>query len=150
MLTAAHCLFGGNEIYTATVNLTNTLDMNDTIVVRAASARVHPEYSNFYAFSNDVALLQLRSSIYDVDPVKLNNDSQLPQDGDVVTVFGLGYLAEFNETIDEVPRLSNLLQVVNLNKVPDDVCVAQYEKSPNLLTVRPAFQMCAARSGKVS
>jgi hypothetical protein len=151
-MTAAHCVFTVSTIYIAYVNFTDIFDETYQVEVPIVSALPHPGYDgNFPPLDNDIALLQLEFSVYDIEPVAINNITAIPADNAAVTVFGIGFLEEFkNETEDEVPLVPTVLQVVQLDITPNDVCIAEYEKSLNSLSVDPDLMMCAAAPGKVS
>jgi hypothetical protein len=50
----------------------------------------HPNY-NATQFDNDVALVFLPNPVTDFTPVQLNEDKNVPKDGDKVNVAGWGY-----------------------------------------------------------
>jgi hypothetical protein len=152
-MTAAHCLFTGNTtIYIAYVNFTDVNDNTYEIEVPVVGTLGHPGYNAMvFPLDNDIALMQLEFSIYDIEPVAINNITAMPADNEVVTVFGMGFLEDFtDESQGAIPLTPTNLQVVDLEITPSDACIAEYEKSPNGLTIDPDLMLCAAAPGKVS
>ena len=96
-LTAAHCVlsFGGwsppsyvefnrHDLYDN--EGVNKMYLKDTSQC-VGDVYTHPEY-NSYTIENDVALLYLPNGMYDIDPVQLNEDPNVPVDGSPLDLAG--------------------------------------------------------------
>eukprot|EP00970_Alexandrium_tamarense_P000139 scaffold18_cov241-Alexandrium_tamarense.AAC.2 len=104
-LTAAHCVlsFGGvNKMY-----------LKDTSQC-VGDVYTHPEY-NSYTIENDVALLYLPNGMYDIDPVQLNEDPNVPVDGSPLDLAGWGAynITDYYSYYSNVPLSTTLNYVTN-------------------------------------
>jgi hypothetical protein len=108
---------------------------------------MNPGYSGDFSEFNDIALLQLDTRIFEIDPVDLHMDFATPLDNEEVQVFGFGVLEDLIDEWD--PRHPDVLQVVTVKVVSGAACVVQYDDQLNL-PVDPEIQLCAAAPGKVS
>ncbi|KAI2512976.1 trypsin-like serine protease [Fragilaria crotonensis] len=152
VLTAGHCVDGYD--FKVLVNLTDFDNPDASIKSWVTDIRRHPDYSITYTSDldvvdliNDVAVLKLSGPIWSVDPVHLNNNDTVPYDGELLQVMGLGQLQEFDPTVDSAPNFAQYLQVVTVQSVNMDTCIAQYQVN-NLATIHPDLQLCTALSGK--
>jgi secreted trypsin-like serine protease len=125
VLTAAHCI---EEDYLdpivevmALVNYTQSVDVTGFLTgyehYRAGTAlRIHGSYDSI-RLVNDIGLIYLNSPVYEVTPVNLNDDGNLPADGDPVTVFGHGRISNA-----ETPEFPYYLMEVSVSIVPFQDC----------------------------
>jgi hypothetical protein len=152
VLTAGHCVDGYD--LKVLVNLTDFDYPDSSITAWVTDIRQHPDYTVTFTSDldivdliNDVALLKLSGPLWSVDPVFLNDDDTLPSDGELLQAMGLGQLEEFDPTVDSAPNFARYLQVVTVQSVPMDTCIAQYQVN-NLATIHPDLQLCTALPGK--
>eukprot|EP00546_Thalassionema_frauenfeldii_P018278 CAMPEP_0178895390 /NCGR_PEP_ID=MMETSP0786-20121207/561_1 /TAXON_ID=186022 /ORGANISM="Thalassionema frauenfeldii, Strain CCMP 1798" /LENGTH=344 /DNA_ID=CAMNT_0020565617 /DNA_START=127 /DNA_END=1161 /DNA_ORIENTATION=+ len=81
--------------------------------------RAHPQYSS-YTLNNDFLVMKLDKPITTLEPVKLNDKAEVPEEEAALTVIGFGSVFQGGWG----PRL---LQEVDVLHVPHDQCNAEYD-----------------------
>jgi secreted trypsin-like serine protease len=119
LLTAAHC--DGTNIPTGVIvgayqNGQATFGAQARQVVERSR---HPKYSSSTDV-NDYMVMRINSPVTGVTPVTLNSNSQVPANGDTLTVIGFGDLKS------GAGSYPTFLQEVNVPFVPQDKCNQQY------------------------
>jgi hypothetical protein len=133
VLTAGHCF--ANELSVVVNGYSLSEQVNEDQYAREVGSSLrHPDFDST-TFDNDVMLLKLTSSVVSVDHAPLNFDDANPQNGDELTVMGLGDTAEDGSA-------SNYLREVKVEVVDHDLCLANYEKI-GLGHVREDIMLCA-------
>ena len=87
---------------------------------------VHPDYDGAHS-QNDVAILVVDGTelAHLIQPITLNSDPTLPEDGDIVTVIGRGNTSTYGYLYEDV------LRQVDLSVVPQTDCAAAYAELGN-------------------
>jgi len=125
VLTAAHCQGAPFDIVIGRHDLRE----KDGQVISIKKQLPHPDY-NPKTTDNDFMLVFLNSAAtVDVDLIKLNDDSSVPDNGDHVTVIGWGD----TDIRDDVSTLSDVLRKVQVKVISNKECG---ESSDNFDTYR--------------
>ena len=131
VMTAAHCLFGkGNWDPPEWVEFYRHDLCDDSGVLRVylsgdenqsdGDVFFHPDYPS--TFDNDVAVLLLSTPIYDIKPVILNTDPDVPAEGAPLDVSGWGII---DEGYGEVPRAyTRFPWAVTLDYITNEACTS--------------------------
>jgi secreted trypsin-like serine protease len=101
VLTAAHCITNFFEPVVkikAYVNYTQSIavtwNLTEYVYVRDAIAWIPHNNFDQRRFQNDIALIILNNPVYEVSPVKLNNDTDLLSDNNTVSTIGHGIVSQ--------------------------------------------------------
>jgi Trypsin len=125
VLTAAHCI---DDTYldpvvriTALVNYTQSVGVTGFLtgfehLRSGTSGSIHRNYDSI-RIRNDIGLIYLNSPVYEVTSVNLNDNGNMPADGDPVTVFGHGRISNA-----EPPEFPYYLMEVSVPIVPFQDC----------------------------
>lgn len=137
ILCAAHCA-GQSSFVKAYVGRSSNFGSN-TGFERSIDAKVvHPDYGRFDDINYDYMLMKLDRPVFDIDPIVLNDNPNVPETNQELTVIGLGTTSSGGGT----PQ--NLLQV-NVNYIPTNVCNSyQYGYRGD---VKDATMFCAGTGG---
>ena len=79
---------------------------------------VHPLHAN--VIRSDFAVAKLFGSVTTVQPVKLNQRSDIPSNDDMLTVMGYGIIKKDGSIIND---MSNILLEANVHYMPNEECV---------------------------
>lgn len=121
LLTAAHCHQPG-RFYLDTVWIDSITPFEGT-PRRVINRALHPDYSSFSG-NHDFMVLKLNSPVTDVKPVPLaSTPLDDPVSGDQITVIGFGAKFEGDSGV------SDQLQEVRLDFIPDTTCARQYRRA---------------------
>jgi len=159
VLTAAHCIKemnGTDSSFTllAYVNASGDPTYPDhgigAISVRVVEHFAHPDFrtyttssdSAYEGIENDIALLRLERPIFDINPVSLNTDANIPEGTESLRTIGLGCT---NENCTQLPAG---LRQVDILKTPFLECAASFKELN--YTIIDATMICANFSGKDS
>jgi trypsin len=117
ILTAAHCIVKAKDTVVqikAYVNYTESIvvtwNLTEYVFVRDVIAWIPHEKFDGTGHGDDIGLIILNKPVFEVSPVKYNNDSNLPLDGNQVTAIGHGYVS--------VGSTSGVADYLNEVKVP--------------------------------
>jgi secreted trypsin-like serine protease len=132
VLTAAHCHdYVGNRI---TIGCHESGQVTGNAVSRTVSGQVrHPDYDST-AFANDFSLLKLDEEVsmdHTSITLALNFDNSIPEDGQDLTVLGLG-------VIEKEGNLANHMRQAVVKKLSDEACNAAFGG-----VIQKDFQFCA-------
>jgi len=148
VLTAAHCNYMDGKVRVGSIYArgveTTTRNSNKKkksgIEANIITRYQHPMYiQNATTLANDFMLLEIDQTI-DPDlypPIHLNFDTQLPSDGDWLTVIGFG-------VIDSEGDQSDILQQIRIPAMGFDSCKDQYQQDGIVLDYNSHF--CAGSS----
>lgn len=128
VLTAAHC---DNNVVHSTVKVGAFSATEPGTERTIAKRKVHPEWDKD-RFRNDFMILKLTEAV-DHAPVSINSDSNVPLEGQRLTVIGMGRLSEGG-------TVSNTLQKVDVNYIPYPDCISTFEFADR---VTDDIMMCA-------
>jgi secreted trypsin-like serine protease len=113
VLTSSHCQWG--HMTTAQVgrwNVTNEMEIHETRKI--SETHVHPDW-DYKTLTNDILLLELDAPVEGIPVAKLHKgELSLPEGAPVMAV---GYGVDAND------KLTDILQVVELEYVSNDVCM---------------------------
>jgi secreted trypsin-like serine protease len=145
VLTAAHCIVNPlNPIVNviALVNYTQSVDVTGFLTgfehLRSGIAfRVHGNYDSIRV-RNDIGLVYLDSPVNEVTPVNLNDNGNMPADGDPVSVFGHGRISNA-----EPAEFPNYLMEVSVPIVPFQDC---NDRNSYLGSIVEQSMICAGAS----
>jgi len=112
VLTAAQCLAVFQVGDTAIVNAHTRGDADEHVERTAVETIIHPSYDFPYY---DYGLIRLDTPVPEVTPIPINVDSFVPNDGDSLTIIGLGSLTESG-------GLPESLQEATVNVVSNQQC----------------------------
>lgn len=123
ILTAAHCVVNRDPKEYIVVAGTPHKSGNDGVLTRVSKFVWHEHY-NGTIYDNDVALIQLESTLplnsHSIVPVLLTSEN--PNAGDMVTITGWGALKEMGTSPE-------ILQSVNIPIVSNEECAEKYNPS---------------------
>ncbi|KAL7475818.1 hypothetical protein ACHAW6_001719 [Cyclotella cf. meneghiniana] len=126
ILTAAHCVYGFEDIYRFMINAvvgSHDLDSNLKEEVLVDRVIAHPNYDNT-TYVNDFALIFLSQPTSSVTEfVLLNNDELVPAPGDVAHTMGWGDTSQ--DVQSQIP--SDRLMVTELPVMSDEECITLIE-----------------------
>eukprot|EP00546_Thalassionema_frauenfeldii_P008848 CAMPEP_0178909942 /NCGR_PEP_ID=MMETSP0786-20121207/8818_1 /TAXON_ID=186022 /ORGANISM="Thalassionema frauenfeldii, Strain CCMP 1798" /LENGTH=626 /DNA_ID=CAMNT_0020582131 /DNA_START=388 /DNA_END=2268 /DNA_ORIENTATION=+ len=116
LMSAAHC----DPISTNTVRINRSRGIGYTVgrgdIHSIIDRFPHPQYNNgYYTHDNDIMLLRLSEPVMEYDPIPLNFQTNIPQNGQDLKVIGFGRL----ESGGNIP---NTLQEVVVQYVDTDTC----------------------------
>jgi trypsin len=140
VLTAAHCFANADDLSVMVNGYSLSEELEDgQYGSDVESLLQHPNFDSA-TYENDVMLLKLQSPVFEVNCVSLNFNDANPQNGDQLTVLGLGNTAEDGSA-------SNYLREVNMNVVDQEVCLANYQEI-GLGRIREDIMLCAGALGE--
>jgi hypothetical protein len=114
VLTAAHCVDTFDAIEIGKYEKLNVLDKSESFV--SVLEEIHPGY-NEETTRFDVMLVQLNGTSTMATPIRINQNSLVPKDGDMLTVIGFGYNADY-----ELPGVLQETDVeYDVNEQCDDI-----------------------------
>jgi len=140
ILTAAHCSGSYDRIVIGKHNIYDAADESETFGAKLEI--VNPNYDvELTRFDNMLIILDGRSTL--VRPVRVNFDSNIPQNGESLTVVGWGY--------DESWELPELLQETNVIYTRNAECI-KYRDSEGMTLEGELFgdMLCAGDVGRDS
>jgi secreted trypsin-like serine protease len=142
VLSAAHCVPQTLSRVQAHVNPFDLGNPNDNSVLSSINdIRTHPGFT--FLNQNDVMLLRLVDSVPSsvASPVRLNADSNEPEDGDSLTVVGWGL------TIRDVLLTSPVLQQTSVDYITNGACYLGLVSSDMMCCVEAGQGTCKGDSG---
>jgi secreted trypsin-like serine protease len=144
-LTAAHCYPPQEDYvtYSVTINFTNAEQLTGYEHLRQIhESLLFPEYNVSIPYLNDIMLLKLSSPVWEVEPLDINSDPNVPTDGQLMSVMGFG--ATYDSNVSDpyaILRFPEVLQEAELQVVGDEECFLQYglESAINVPFILCAF-----------
>mmetsp|Transcript_11807 Transcript_11807/g.16879 ORF Transcript_11807/g.16879 Transcript_11807/m.16879 type:complete len:639 (-) Transcript_11807:1184-3100(-) len=125
VLSAAHCEPGSVIGRSVRVNPFNLNRPNSDSAFRSISQFIsHPAYG--FELENDVMLIKLTSPVTDISPIRINTDTSLPTNNQLLQVMGWG------TTIEDQNRPPDILQFSDVNYITNGACRGAY--SPSSIT----------------
>lgn len=140
VLTAAHCAGTFDAIEIGKYEKLNVLDKSEAFV--SVLEEIHPGYDK-ETTRFDVMLVQLNGTSTMATPVRINQDSSIPKDGDMLTVIGSGYNADW--------ELPGVLQETDVEYDVNEQCEDIVDEKD--ITLRGDLypdMMCAGSEGRDS
>ena len=144
MISAAHCEPSSLRSIKAHVNPFNLAYPNlNSTVSSVSDIRTHPDFNSNLEY--DVMLLRLSNSVSPsvASPVRLNTNSNEPQDGDSLTVVGWG------TTVSGTNAQPRVLQEVSVSYITNEACHKKYDPVCGKKAVT-ADMLCCRESGQGS
>jgi secreted trypsin-like serine protease len=117
VLTAAHCAGHFDAIQFNRYQLSN--DREDVETFLPIQEFLHPDHdANSYSY--DLVIVKLNGIVSLIDPIRPNDNTELPEDRDRLTVLGWGLTV----LTDDYDAYADILQQVEVEYIPNDACKA--------------------------
>ena len=142
VLSAAHCAYAFAQVEIGRHDKDNVMDLHETF--SPLQQMVHPSYDPT-AYPYDMLLIQLDGQS-SKQPIRLNRDKEVPQNGAELVVIGFGLMDPGDDSSG-----ATILQMVTVNAISNELCETSVDPNMpwnNYKGLITHDMMCAADRGE--